>query len=434
MCEFCTFDREGLSCTQATCAATGSACACRLSGPERCPTCGHDCESWYFALGAHGAPSSINDFFGGESAENPGYDRYPATQAILVAAAKEWFEEQGVGDDGLNPADLAWLSARLPEGTYRSQGEVLATLFQPIEGSPLVGPEWIRIERLGALPIGSLLRVPSGQSAVLVDSDDTGVDVFPAGEHRVTRENAPRAAARSRPPAPGYPWGVLRASVVFLSQGELTGTLSYRGGGGSGAPLYVQADVGYALSDSRRFAESTIGHAFLTGSRPAASLLSALVEPEFERITGSTGAASADADGKRVETAIQSALQAAGWTGHRVTVRYAGSNPAAAAFSGPAGDPLAHLPPEVQAVVRARMEAAMRRGPPPAARSPAPSGMGAPAAPAAACPSCRAPNPVGVKFCQNCGKPMAVKRTCPQCGREVAASVKFCGNCGARLV
>jgi membrane protease subunit (stomatin/prohibitin family) len=51
------------------------------------------------------------------------------------------------------------------------------------------------------------------------------------------------------------------------------------------------------------------------------------------------------------------------------------------------------------------------------------------------CQSCGVQNPVGTKFCGNCGTSLApiVKVKCPKCGAEVPATMKFCGNCGSSL-
>ena len=51
------------------------------------------------------------------------------------------------------------------------------------------------------------------------------------------------------------------------------------------------------------------------------------------------------------------------------------------------------------------------------------------------CQSCGAQNPVGTKFCGNCGTSLApvAKVKCPKCGAEVPATMKFCGNCGSPL-
>jgi len=61
----------------------------------------------------------------------------------------------------------------------------------------------------------------------------------------------------------------------------------------------------------------------------------------------------------------------------------------------------------------------------------------APAAPQQliVCPSCGAQNPVGTKFCGNCGTSLlpAAKVKCPKCGTENVATMKFCGSCGSPL-
>ena len=61
----------------------------------------------------------------------------------------------------------------------------------------------------------------------------------------------------------------------------------------------------------------------------------------------------------------------------------------------------------------------------------------APAAPQQliVCPSCGAQNPVGTKFCGNCGASLVpvAKVKCPKCGAENAATMKFCGSCGSPL-
>jgi membrane protease subunit (stomatin/prohibitin family) len=51
------------------------------------------------------------------------------------------------------------------------------------------------------------------------------------------------------------------------------------------------------------------------------------------------------------------------------------------------------------------------------------------------CQDCGATNPVGTKFCGNCGASLAPgpKVKCPKCGAEVPATMKFCGSCGAKL-
>jgi len=52
------------------------------------------------------------------------------------------------------------------------------------------------------------------------------------------------------------------------------------------------------------------------------------------------------------------------------------------------------------------------------------------------CQTCGAKNPVGTKFCGNCGASLAPgpKIICPKCKTENAAGTKFCSNCGTPLM
>lgn len=59
----------------------------------------------------------------------------------------------------------------------------------------------------------------------------------------------------------------------------------------------------------------------------------------------------------------------------------------------------------------------------------------APVASAIACPSCGHQNPVGGKFCSNCGTELPAdtdKQFCTQCGHELSPGTKFCSDCGAK--
>ena len=49
------------------------------------------------------------------------------------------------------------------------------------------------------------------------------------------------------------------------------------------------------------------------------------------------------------------------------------------------------------------------------------------------CHSCAASNPIGAKFCFNCGSKMAEELRCPDCGEIIVKGAKFCLSCGKRL-
>ena len=57
-----------------------------------------------------------------------------------------------------------------------------------------------------------------------------------------------------------------------------------------------------------------------------------------------------------------------------------------------------------------------------------------PGAPTIICPTCNTSNPVGAKFCNNCGTKFAASTVkCPTCGTENPAGAKFCSNDGTKL-
>jgi membrane protease subunit (stomatin/prohibitin family) len=64
-------------------------------------------------------------------------------------------------------------------------------------------------------------------------------------------------------------------------------------------------------------------------------------------------------------------------------------------------------------------------------------GGGAPAQ-TVACAKCNTQNPVGAKFCQNCGTtqqaPQAATVECPACHSPVLADAKFCSSCGQSML
>ena len=47
------------------------------------------------------------------------------------------------------------------------------------------------------------------------------------------------------------------------------------------------------------------------------------------------------------------------------------------------------------------------------------------------CPRCQATNPVGARFCEECGARLA--RICPHCRAEVSSGKRFCWSCGVQL-
>ncbi len=434
MCEHCAGDAP---CTLASCAGSGTGCACTRAGPPRCPACGHECLPWYFGLGLVDGPPLINDFLGGAGSENPGFQGYPATRASLLAAAKAFYTD--IEDEGVRGAeDLAWLERELPDRPYRDVGDVLTALGGTVRGPSLEGATWMARSPLGAIPIGAHLIVPPAEMALLVGRRGTSQDVFPPGDHLLTRASAPRAAEQSREPAPGSDRAVLESTPVFYSTREQAGRLTVAARTRAGSRYVVNATVRYALRDPARFT-ATIGRN-LSPSAPSSTVLGVAVSGPLTAMVGQQEDAALAADPKAVESTIRAALEAAGFEVRSVALGPSGS-PLNAAMGGTPSDALARLPPEQRAMVQARMEEAMRRraaagaasrsaSPPPAGGAPAPGGPGSGPS---ECPACGAANPPRVKFCGSCGRPIPQRRACPSCGAEAGPTVKFCGSCGARV-
>jgi membrane protease subunit (stomatin/prohibitin family) len=99
-----------------------------------------------------------------------------------------------------------------------------------------------------------------------------------------------------------------------------------------------------------------------------------------------------------------------------------------------AGQPAAPTPPPATGF--AGGGAGGYAGPPPGGGAVEPATQGAlPAAGAGAtCAACQHENPVGAKFCMDCGQPLVAKTAhCTQCGTELASGARFCGSCGTAV-
>jgi hypothetical protein len=391
-----------------------------------------------------GAPAGVSDFLGGAGSESPGYDRYPTTKTALLAAARE---ELADADDG-GAAAVGWIAQRLPDGTYRDRGDVFRATFPVLEASaPEAGGWWTTLP-VQAVPLGARLHVVPGAVAILVGRGSAPFDVKAAGDHVLTRETCPLAAAGSRAPAPGGDArAVLDARITVFAVREIVATLSTSARTRSGAPYVVFATIRCTVSDPAKLVVSVVRS--FSETAHVETVIARLVGASLTKVVGEREGAQLAGDHGPVEEAIRSALTAAGFGVGAVAF----GPPAPGPGAGIPGDPFAHLPPEVRARVQAQMEEAMRRRaaaragpagtlpPPPPAPSattaPAPSPPRPPAPPTAAptavrCPACQAPNSSGAKFCCACGAPLPTARRCVACGTELAPSVKFCGNCGTR--
>lgn len=427
MCEYC---QSGAACDHG--AKPGSACACSLAGTGRCSECGCECASWDWGLGVAG-PASVRSFLGVGDDENPGFSEYPAPKARLVAAATQELQE-GEAD----PADAQWLAKNLPEGTYADRGSVLAALSSTIawtgeDPAALVAPLPMR-----AIASGARLLVGPNQTAVLVGKDGRPLDAYGPGQHVLTRETAPRAAAVSRPPAPHFPHTVISATPVFASTREVRTAIDQTGRTRSGDPVSVRGSVVFSVASVAEFvgANRSLGRGF--SSKETEAALATALGPAIGQALAAHDVRELGPSSPVLEEAIRAGAGAIGIRVSSVSlepVRPVSPNDQLAALRQHQAEALSHLPPEMQARMAAAMQRAQAAGrapgpPPPPGAGPATPPAAPPVAAGLVCPSCHASNPPSIRFCGNCGQPLVTKRTCPRCGTEAAPGVKFCGNCG----
>lgn len=420
MCDFCYADP---ACVLPSCASTGSACACSLAGNSRCPTCGHECSPWFDGLGLAEGPDSIRDFLGGSGTESPGFDEYPATRAQILAACRAALEEMDT------TADIPWLEQRLPEGTYQDAGEVFSVLTSFLLGSPLGASEWVRTLPLDAVAVGTRLIVPQDQMAFLVQGDGHVYDAFPPGEHTLSAQNAPLAAAASRRPAPGHSRWVFAAHPIFVSTRDLEGKVQVNGRSPSQSPIAVRASVRVWLNDPQKFARSPIGQS-LQASLTIDRALGKAVTPAITTMIQGLDAQANLVNPPQTEAVLRSSLGAAGFGIRSVVLESTVIPFVMGAPMGP-GVPvqfppevLARMPPEARAMMQARMNEAMQRR----ATMQTAGGPGPVAPPPTMPPSAYTPTRPAAP-----GAAVGGPRSCPACHQPVAPGVSFCGKCGTRL-
>lgn len=418
-------------------------CACSFAGPAKCAECGCECESWDSGLGFVG-PEVVRSFFGAAGDENPGFSEYPASKAKLVAAAQEALSEA-------DPSDLDWLARTLPEGTYPDRGTALMALCPVVATSGEEPATLVTALPIGAIAVGTPLVVGPNQTAALVTNDGRSSDDFGPGKHVVSRESAPHAANRSRPPAPGFPRSAISATPFFASTRETRMAFDHRGRTlmpgaiRSTEMVEIKGNITYSIASLSAFLTA------LGGSAPREGLSRAEGEAAVTKLFGASldqtlsqhRASEFTPSSPLLDQAIRSAAAQAGLRVSALKIDSVGPvslTDQLADMQAHQRQAMSHLPPDVQARMQAQMAAAMQRsqaargsgpgGPPPRAGPAVTAPSGVPPAPTQACPACHSQNPVDGKFCLSCGQPLRAKRSCPRCGKEVAAGVKFCGNCG----
>jgi len=435
VCEHCV---SGKSCDHGAGKRAPSPCACSVAGPAKCPDCGCECASWDWGLGFVG-PASIRSFFGVGDDENPGFSEYPASKSRLVGAARKELEDAEV-----NPADLDWLSRTLPEGNYQDRGAALAALCPVLSWASGDPSRLVAALPMNGIATGTRLVVARDQLAALVGTDGQPLDSFGPGEHVITRESAPRAAARSRPPAAGLPRSTISATPYFASSRESRIPVRRSGRTRSGGPVDIRLTATVSISSLSEFLARAGRHPQGISSADAATVVTSVIGPSLDQAIAAHTADELSGSSPAIEEGVRAGAAQGGLRVVAITIESAGAvapMDQMAAMVEKQRQVMAQLPPEMQARIQTQMAQAMERAQ--AARGSRAGGAGtgvsnaspvagrAPTPPGSSCPACQAANPPGTKFCGNCGQSLATKFACPRCGREAAPGLKFCGNCGS---
>jgi len=360
-------------------------------------------------------PASICSFFGVGGDENPGFSNFPASKSQLVTAAGRDLED---GDS--SPGDLEWLSRALPERTYQDRGEALAALSAVISWAGNDPSSWIAPLPMHAVAVGSRLVVGSDQVAALVARDGRALDSFGPGEHIVTRETAPGAAAQSRRAGAGFPKSTISATPFFASTRETRVILNRTGRTRSGETIDIRASVTCSIASLPQFlaqVRSPAGGISVTGATAA---IAGIIGPSLDQTLASHDASELVGSSSLIDQAIRSGAAQAGLRVSDVTIEPVRPTSVAdrmAAIQEHQRQAMAHLYPETQAMIQAQMAKALERAQ--ASRGSAPGGPATGAGPGTTmpartsrastrpCPSCHASNPPDGKFCGNCGKALA---------------------------
>ena len=301
-----------------------------------------------------------------------------------------------------------------------------------------------------SLKYGSQVIVKENQWAVFF-RDGKAYDVFGPGRHTITSNNIPLLTGALR--ALRIIGDIFDCEVVFVSNSQFRGNFGGQAYSAPSGPIGYQAELGffgyllYKVEDAKLFVIEFFGNRGATASGDVERYIRGFVN---ERIIDEFAHHDIFGLVKNVDEATDKVSliisDEAGRIGLKIldcifegvkipeeARRFASGMGQQAMAMQYMKETAAELPPggggAAGAGIGAGMGLAMgtqmaRQMQPPAA-----------AEKLLICQNCGAQNPVGNRFCGNCGKGLAPvpKVKCPNCGEEVPSNMKFCGNCGSPL-
>jgi len=313
------------------------------------------------------------------------------------------------------------------------------------------GPEDIayRFPKL-SLKYGSQVIVRENQWAVFF-RDGKAYDVFGPGRHTITSNNIPLLTGALK--ALRIIGDIFECEVIFVSNSQFRGNFGGQAYSAPSGPIQYQAELGffgyllYKVEDPKLFVVEFFGNQGASTSsdveRYIRGFINERVIDEFAHHDIFTLVRNADETTDKVTLKIrdeaariglkvidtvfegvkipEEARRFASGVGQQaMTLQYM-KETAAELPEGGGGAAAAGVGAGVGLAMGTTVAQQMQR----------------PAAPQQliVCQSCGVQNPVGTKFCGNCGASLVpvVKVKCPKCGADMPATMKFCGDCGSSL-
>jgi membrane protease subunit (stomatin/prohibitin family) len=316
------------------------------------------------------------------------------------------------------------------------------------------GPEDIayRFPKL-SLKYGSQVVVKENQWAVFF-RDGKAYDVFGPGRHTITSNNIPFLTAALR--ALKIIGDIFECEVVFVSNSQFRGNFGGQAYSAPSGSIQYQAEIGfygyllYKVEDPKLFVVEFFGNRGASTSGDVENYIRGFINErvidEFANFDIFNLVKNVDETTDKVALIItdeaariglkivdtvfegvkipEEARRFASGMGQQAMAMQYMKETTAELPPGGGGAAAAGVGAGVGIAMGTTMAKTMQQSQPPAA----PQQL-------IVCQSCGAQNPVGTKFCGNCGKTLlpVAKVGCPKCGAEMPATMKFCGNCGSPM-
>ena len=316
------------------------------------------------------------------------------------------------------------------------------------------GPEDIayRFPKL-SLKYGSQVIVKENQWAVFF-RDGKAYDIFGPGRHTITSLNVPLLTGVLK--ALKIIGDIFECEVVYVSNSQFRGNFGGQAYSAPSGSIQYQAEIGfhgyllYKVEDPKLFVVEFFGNRGASTSSDVEDYIRGFIKErvidEFAHFDIFNLVKNVDETTDKVALIIRDEAARIGlkivdtvFEGVKIPEearRFASGVGQQAMAMQYAKETVAELPPGGGGAAAAGVGAGIGLGVGATmAKTMQPSQ--APAAPQQliVCQSCGAQNPVGTKFCGNCGTSLApvAKIKCPKCGAEMPATMKFCGSCGSSL-